>query len=442
MCGWRNGNVRKQLLEPRNESRKEMWKGKRSMRNRVVVTGMGAITPIGNSVDEFWNGLKEKKVGIGPISVFDTTDYKVKLAAEVKGFEGKNYMDPKTAKRMERFSQFAVAASKEALEDAGINMEKEEPYRVGVCIGSGIGSLQSIEREYKKLLDKGPNRVNPLLVPLMIGNMAAGNVAIQFGLKGKCFNVVTACATGTHSIGEAFRSIQYGEADVMVAGGTEASITPLSIAGFAALTALSTSEDPLRASIPFDRERNGFVMGEGAGVVVFESLEHAKARGAKIYGELVGYGATCDAYHITSPAENGSGAAKAMEVAIEDAGIKPEEIDYVNAHGTGTHHNDLFETKAIKLALGQHAYEVSINSTKSMVGHLLGAAGGVEFITCVKSIEEGFVHATVGLETEDEDCDLNYTKGEGVHREIQYAISNSLGFGGHNASLVVKKFEE
>lgn len=412
------------------------------MRNRVVVTGMGAITPIGNSVDEFWNGLKEKKVGIGPISVFDTTDYKVKLAAEVKGFEGKNYMDPKTAKRMERFSQFAVAASKEALEDARINMEKEEPYRVGVCIGSGIGSLQSIEREYKKLLDKGPNRVNPLLVPLMIGNMAAGNVAIQFGLKGKCFNVVTACATGTHSIGEAFRSIQYGEADVMVAGGTEASITPLSIAGFAALTALSTSEDPLRASIPFDRERNGFVMGEGAGVVVLESLEHAKARGAKIYGELVGYGATCDAYHITSPAENGSGAAKAMEVAIEDAGIKPEEIDYVNAHGTGTHHNDLFETKAIKLALGQHAYEVSINSTKSMVGHLLGAAGGVEFITCVKSIEEGFVHATVGLETEDEDCDLNYTKGEGVHREIQYAISNSLGFGGHNASLVVKKFEE
>ncbi len=418
-----------------------MWKGKRTMRNRVVVTGMGAITPIGNSVDGFWNGLKEKKVGIGPISVFDTTDYKVKLAAEVKEFEGKNYMDPKTAKRMERFSQFAVAASKEALEDAGINMEKEEPYRVGVCIGSGIGSLQSIEREYKKLLDKGPNRVNPLLVPLMIGNMAAGNVAIQFGLKGKCFNVVTACATGTHSIGEAFRSIQYGEADVMVAGGTEASITPLSIAGFGALTALSTSQDPLRASIPFDKERNGFVMGEGAGVVVLESLEHAKARGAKIYGELVGYGATCDAYHITSPAEDGSGAAKAMEVAIEDAGIKPEDIDYVNAHGTGTHHNDLFETKAIKLALGQHAYEVSVNSTKSMVGHLLGAAGGVEFITCVKSIEEGFVHATAGLETEDEDCDLNYTKGEGVHREIQYAISNSLGFGGHNASLVVKKFE-
>lgn len=283
------------------------------MRNRVVVTGMGAITPIGNSVDEFWNGLKEKKVGIGPISVFDTADYKVKLAAEVKDFDPKNYMDPKTAKRMERFSHFAVAAAKEALENSGLDMAKEDPFRVGVCVGSGIGSLQSIEREYKKLLDRGPGRVNPLLVPMMIGNMAAGNVAIQFGLKGKCFNVVTACATGTHSIGEAFRSIQYGEADVMVAGGTEASITPLSIAGFGALTALSTSQDPLRASIPFDKDRDGFVMGEGAGVVVLESLEHAQKRGAKIYGELAGYGATCDAYHITSPAEDGSGAAKAME---------------------------------------------------------------------------------------------------------------------------------
>ncbi len=412
------------------------------MSNRVVVTGMGAITPIGNSVDEFWSGLKEKKVGIGPITVFDTENYKVKLAAEVKGFEGKNYMDPKTAKRMERFSQFAVAAAKEALEHSGLEMEKEDPYRVGVCIGSGIGSLQSIEREYKKLLDKGPSRVNPLLVPLMIGNMAAGNVAIQFGLKGKCFNVVTACATGTHSIGEAFRSIQYGEADVMVAGGTEASITPLSIAGFGALTALSTSEDPLRASIPFDCERNGFVMGEGAGVVVLESLDHAMARGAKIYGELVGYGATCDAYHITSPAEDGSGAAKAMEMAMKDGGVLAEDVDYMNAHGTGTHHNDLFETKAIKLALGDHAYKVHINSTKSMVGHLLGAAGGVEFIVCVKAIEEGFVHATAGLEKEDEGCDLDYTKGEGVKADIRYAMSNSLGFGGHNASLLIKKFEE
>lgn len=411
------------------------------MGRRVVVTGMGAITPIGNSVEEFWKGLMEKKVGIGPITAFDTEDYKVKLAAEVKGFDGKNYMDPKTAKRMERFSQFAVAAAKEALENSGIDMEHEDPYRVGVCIGSGIGSLQSIEREYKKMLDKGPNRVNPLLVPMMIGNMAAGNVAIQFGLKGKCFNVVTACATGTHSIGEAFRSIQYGEADVMAAGGTEASITPLSIAGFGALTALSTSQDPLRASIPFDKDRDGFVMGEGAGVVVLESLDHALARGAKIYGELAGYGATCDAYHITSPAEDGSGAAKAMEAAMEDAGVKAQDIDYINAHGTGTHHNDLFETKAIKLALGDYAYKVPINSTKSMVGHLLGAAGGVEFIACVKAITEGFVHATAGLLEEDEGCDLNYTKGEGVKADIQYAISNSLGFGGHNASLVIKRFE-
>lgn len=411
------------------------------MKKRVVVTGMGAITPIGNDVEGFWNGLKNNQIGIGPITYFDTTDYKAKLAAQVKGFDGKNYMEPKTAKRMEMFSQFAVAASKEALEDAGIDMEKENAYRVGVCVGSGIGSLQSIEREYKKLLEKGPGRVNPLLVPMMISNMAAGNVAIQFGLKGKCFNVVTACATGTHSIGEAFHSIQYGEADVMVAGGTEASICPIGVAGFTALTALSTSEDPQRASIPFDKERSGFVMGEGAGVVVLESLEHALARGASIYAEVVGYGATCDAYHITSPAEDGSGAAMAMTNAMVEAGIKPEEIDYVNAHGTSTHHNDLFETKAIKAALGDYAYQVHINSTKSMVGHLLGAAGGVEFITCVKSIQEGFIHATVGLEVEDEECDLNYTKGQGVSADVRYAISNSLGFGGHNASLLVKKYE-
>lgn len=412
------------------------------MKNRVVVTGLGAITPIGNDVESFWNGLKEKKVGIGPITAFDTTEYKAKLAAEVKEFDPKKYMDVKTAKRMERFSQFAVAAAGEALQDAGIVMEQEDPYRIGVCVGSGIGSLQSVEREYKKLLEKGPGRVNPLLVPMMIGNMAAGNVAIQYNLKGKCFNVVTACATGTHSIGEAFRSIQYGEADVMAAGGTEASITPIGVAGFTALTALSTSEDPLRASIPFDKERNGFVMGEGAGVVVLESLDHARARGTRIYAELVGYGATCDAYHITSPAEDGSGAARAMILAMEDGGVKPEEIDYINAHGTSTHHNDLFETKAIKLALGRHAYEVNINSTKSMVGHLLGAAGGVEFIACVKAIEEGFIHATAGLMEADEECDLNYTKGDGVAKEVRYAISNSLGFGGHNASLLVKRFEE
>ena len=412
------------------------------MKTRVVVTGMGAITPIGNDVESFWQGLKDKTVGIGPITYFDTTDYKCKLAAEVKGFDPKQYMDAKAARRMEAFSQFAVAASKEALEQSGIDMEKEDPYRVGVCVGSGIGSLQAMEKDVKKLNEKGPSRVNPLLVPLMISNMAAGNVAIQFGLKGKCFNVVTACATGTHSIGEAFRSIQYGEADVMVAGGAEASITPIGIAGFTSLTAQNTTEDASRASIPFDEDRNGFVMGEGAGVVVLESLEHAKARGANILAEVVGYGATCDAFHITSPAEDGSGAARAMENAIKDAGITAEDIDYVNAHGTSTHHNDLFETKAIRLALGDHAEKVKINSTKSMIGHLLGAAGGVEFITCVKSIQDGFVHATAGLEKPGEGCDLDYTMGDGVSMNVDVAISNSLGFGGHNASLIVKKFSE
>lgn len=412
------------------------------MKTRVVVTGMGAITPIGNDVESFWQALKDKTLGIGPITYFDTADFKCKLAAEVKDFDAKAYMDPKTARRMEPFSQFAVAAAKQALDQSSIDMEKEDPFRVGVSVGSGIGSLQAMERSEKKLLEKGPSRVEPLLVPLMICNMAAGNVAIQFGLKGKCINVVTACATGTHSIGEAFRAIQYGEADVMVAGGTEASITPIGIAGFTSLTALNTTDDPKRASIPFDKDRNGFVMGEGAGVVVLESLEHAKARGANILAEVVGYGATCDAYHITSPAEDGSGAAKAMEFAMKDAEIMPEQVDYINAHGTSTHHNDLFETKAIRLALGDQAEKVKINSTKSMIGHLLGAAGGVEFITCVKSIQDGYVHATLGLEEPGEGCDLDYTQGDGVEMNVNYAISNSLGFGGHNASLIVKKFTE
>ena len=405
------------------------------MKTRVVVTGMGAITPIGNDVESFWQALKDKTLGIGPITYFDTADFKCKLAAEVKDFDAKAYMDPKTARRMEPFSQFAVAAAKQALDQSGIDMEKEDPFRVGVSVGSGIGSLQAMERSEKKLLEKGPSRVEPLLVPLMICNMAAGNVAIQFGLKGKCINVVTACATGTHSI-------QYGEADVMVAGGTEASITPIGIAGFTSLTALNTTDDPKRASIPFDKDRNGFVMGEGAGVVVLESLKHAKARGANILAEVVGYGATCDAYHITSPAEDGSGAAKAMEFAMKDAEIMPEQVDYINAHGTSTHHNDLFETKAIRLALGDQAEKVKINSTKSMIGHLLGAAGGVEFITCVKSIQDGYVHATLGLEEPGEGCDLDYTQGDGVEMNVNYAISNSLGFGGHNASLIVKKFTE
>ena len=410
------------------------------MSRRVVVTGLGAITPIGNSTEEFWKSIRENKVGIGPITRFDTTDYKAKLAAEVKGFNAKYYMDFKAAKRMELFCQYAVAAAGEAVRDAGIDTEKEDPYRIGVSIGSGIGSLQALEREHEKLLTRGPGRVNPLLVPLMISNMAAGNVGIQLGLKGKNINVVTACATGTHSIGEAYRSIQCGDADVMLAGGTEGSICPIGIAGFAALTALSTSEDPLRASIPFDKERNGFVMGEGAGVAVLEDLEHALKRNARIYAEVAGYGATCDAYHITSPAEDGSGAARAMTEAMREAGITPEQVDYINAHGTGTHHNDLFETRAIKLALGSAAGKVKISSTKSMIGHLLGAAGGVEFITCVKSIEEGYIHPTVGLKVPDEECDLDYTAGEGVSMNVEYAMSNSLGFGGHNATILLKKY--
>lgn len=411
-------------------------------KTRVVVTGLGAITPVGNDVASFWQGLKDKKVGIAPITYFDTTDYKAKLAGEVKDFDPKKYMDPKAARRMEPFSQYAVAAAGEAIAQAGLDMEKEDPFRVGTSIGSGIGSLQAMEREHKKMLEKGPNRVNPLLVPMMISNMAVGNVAMHYGLKGKSINVVTACATGTNSIGEAFRSIQYGEADVMVAGGTESAITPLGMAGFAALTALSTNDDPETASRPFDKDRDGFVMGEGAGIVVLESLEHAQKRGAKILAEVVGYGGSNDAFHITSPAEDGSGAAYAMEMALKDAGIAPEKIDYINAHGTSTHHNDLFETMAVKKALGDHAYKVKINSTKSMIGHLLGAAGGVEFIACVKSIEDGFVHATAGLKEAGEGCDLDYTMGDGVPMDIHYALTNSLGFGGVNASLVIKKFED
>lgn len=408
---------------------------------RVVVTGMGAITPIGNSVEEFWNGIKEGKTGFGPITYFDTADYRCKLAAEVKDFDPAQYMDKKSARRMEQFCQFAVAAAGQAITDAGLTMEQEDPYMVGCSVGSGIGSLQAMEREYDRLKEKGPGRVGPMLVPLMISNMAAGNVSIAYGLKGKSLNVVTACATGTHSIGEAYRTIQYGDADVMVAGGTESSITPIGIAGFSALTALSFSEDPQRASIPFDKDRNGFVMGEGSAVVVLEELEHAKRRGAKIYAELIGYGCSSDAYHITSPAEDGSGAATAMLNALKDGGVAPEELTYINAHGTSTHHNDLFETRAIKLAFGEHAYDLKINSTKSMVGHLLGAAGAVEFVTCVKEIQEGYIHRTVGLRETEEELDLNYCR-DGYEEEVPYALTNSLGFGGHNASLLLKKYME
>ncbi len=402
---------------------------------------MGAITPIGNSVEEFWNGIKEGKTGFGPITYFDTADYRCKLAAEVKDFDPTQYMDKKSARRMEQFCQFAVAAAGQAIADAGLTMEQEDPYMVGCSVGSGIGSLQAMEREYDRLKEKGPGRVGPMLVPLMISNMAAGNVSIAYGLKGKSLNVVTACATGTHSIGEAYRTIQYGDADVMVAGGTESSITPIGIAGFSALTALSFSEDPQRASIPFDKDRNGFVMGEGSAVVVLEELEHAKRRGAKIYAELIGYGCSSDAYHITSPAEDGSGAATAMLNALKDGGVAPEKLTYINAHGTSTHHNDLFETRAIKLAFGEHAYDLKINSTKSMVGHLLGAAGAVEFVTCVKEIQEGYIHRTVGLRETEEELDLNYCR-DSYEEEVPYALTNSLGFGGHNASLLLKKYME
>lgn len=411
------------------------------MKKRVVVTGMGAITPVGLNVKDFFQALKDGRHGFAPISRFDAADYKCHIAAEVKEFDAKEYMDPKAARRMELFSQYAVAASREALLDSGIDMGREDAYRVGCSIGSGIGSLQAVEREHDKLIHKGPARINPLMVPLMISNMAAGNVSIQFGLKGKSINVVTACATGTHCIGEAFRSIQYGDADVMVAGGTESAVTPLGIGGFCALTALSCVDDPNRCSLPFDKNRSGFVMGEGAGIVILEELAHAEKRGAHIYGEVLGYGCTSDAYHITSPAEDGTGAANAMLFALRDGGIEPEMLTYINAHGTGTHHNDLFETRAVKKAFGDHAAKIRINSTKSMVGHLLGAAGAVELIACIKQMEAGFIHRTAGYETPDEEMDLDYCR-EAYEEEIPYALSNSLGFGGHNASILIGKYKE
>ena len=408
------------------------------MKRRVVITGLGAITPIGNTVEEFWNGIKNGTVGIGPITKFDTTEYKVKIAAEVKDFVAKERMDFKASKRMETFSQYAVAAAKEACADAGFEIEKEDPYRCGVIIGSGIGSLQQIEKQYTTILEKGPGRVAPLMVPMMISNMAAGNVSIQLGLKGKCTNVVTACATGTNCIGDALRAIQYGDADVMFAGGTESCICPTGIAGFTALTALTTREDPLRASIPFDKDRNGFVMGEGAGVLVIESLEHAQKRGANILAEIVGYGSNCDAYHMTTPTPDGSGAAKAIKLAINEAGIKPEDVDYVNAHGTSTPANEKGESAAIVSVLGK---DVPVSSTKSFTGHLLGAAGAVEAIFCVKAIEDSIVPPTINYKEKDEQCDLDIVPNELRNAQLNIVMSNSLGFGGHNASLLLKKYQ-
>ena len=411
------------------------------MKRRGVVTGLGAVTPIGNTVPEFWQGIREGRVGIGEITRFDTESFKVKLAAEVRDFDAAERMEPKAAKRMERFSQYAVAAAKEAFADADLHLEEEDPFRAGVIVGSGIGSLETVENEYAKILKGNVKRVAPLMVPKMISNMAAGNISIQLGLRGKCTNVVTACASGTHCIGDAFRAIQYDDADIMLAGGAESCICPTGVAGFQALTALTEETDPARASIPFDKDRSGFVLGEGAGVVVLEELQHALARGARIYAELVGYGATGDAFHITSPSEDGSGAAKAMELAIKEGGVRPSEVDYINAHGTATHHNDLYETRAIKAAFGEAAKDVVINSTKSMIGHLLGAAGGVEFVVCAKAVEENYIHQTVGTRETDEECDLNYAIGAPVEKEVRYALTNSLGFGGHNASLLLKKYE-
>ena len=409
------------------------------MSRRVVITGLGAITPIGNSVDDFYAGIKEGRIGLDNISKFDTSDFRVKIAAEVKDFAPENYMDKKAARRMEPFCQYAVAAAGEAIKDSGLDIEKEDPFMVGCAIASGVGSLQLFEKEHTRQLEKGGDKVAPLFIPMFISNMAAGNVSITYGLKGKNINVVTACASGTNSVGEAFRTIQYGDADVMLAGGSEASITPMGIAGFSSLNALSVSEDKSRCSIPFDKDRNGFVMGEGAAILVLEELEHARKRGAKIYAEVVGYGCSADAYHITSPDETGEGAARAMLNACNDAGVSTDDIDYINAHGTSTHHNDLFETKAIKLTFGEHAYDIMINSTKSMTGHLLGAAGAIELVACAKELEDGFVHATVGLKETEEEMDLDYCK-ESRNADIRYALSNSLGFGGHNACVLLKKW--
>lgn len=411
------------------------------MKKRVVITGIGAITPVGNTVDEYWDSLKEGKHGFGPITQFDASAYKCKLVGEVKNFVAKDYIDPKSARRMARFTQFAVMATQEAMADSGLDMTKEDAYRVGTCIGSGVGSLQELENAYGTILTKGPLRVSPFVVPMMISNIAAGNVAIQFGLKGKSIDVVTACASGTNSIGEAFRTIQYGDADVMVAGGCEAAVTPIGISTFDSLTALTSSTDPDRCSIPFDKDRSGFVLGEGAGIVILEELEHAKARGAKIYAELSGYGCSSDAHHITAPEESGEGPAVAMTNGVKDAGLPLDAVQYINAHGTSTHLNDLVETRAIKKAFGDHAKDIKINSTKSMTGHLLGAAGAIECIACVKSIEEGYIHRTRGLVESEEELDLDYCK-EPCEMDVDVAISNSLGFGGHNACIVLQKYKE
>lgn len=412
------------------------------MERRVVITGMGLVTPVGNNINEFWENIKNGKHGIGKITHFDTSDSKIKIAAELKNFEPEKVLDKKEIRRLEPFSVYALYAAQEAVDNSGLDLEKIDPYRFGTIVGSGMGGIGMIEDQMLKMAEKGPSRLAPLFIPSVITNMASGHVAIRFGAKGSCETAITACATSTSCIGMAYRNIKYGYEDVILAGGTESTITKAGIGGFAALKALSTSEDLDRASIPFDKERNGFVMGEGAGIVVIEELEHAKARGAKILAEIVGYGATCDAYHMTAPCEDGDGAARAMIKAMEEGNVNPNDITYINAHGTSTPANDVGETKAIKAALKDNAYKVSISSTKSMTGHLLGATGAVEAITCVLALQNNFVPPTVGYKVPDEECDLDYTPNVGKEREMKYALSNTLGFGGHNSVLCLKKWEE
>ncbi|AQS53284.1 3-oxoacyl-[acyl-carrier-protein] synthase 2 [Jeotgalibaca dankookensis] len=410
---------------------------------RVVITGMGAVTPLGNTVEEFWDGLKNGKNGIAPITKFDASETGITVAAEVKDFDPTLYMGRKEYRRMDLYSQYAVAAAVQAVADSGLDVEAIDASRFGVIIGSGIGGLIEMESGIIKMHDKGPKRVPPMFVPMTIGNMAAGNTSIKVGAKGISLDIVTACASATNSIGEAFRNIKHGYSDVIIAGGAEGTICEIGIAGFAALTALSESTDPDHASTPFDKNRDGFVMGEGAGVLMLEELEHAKKRGAMILAEVVGYGSNSDAFHMTAPTPDGSGAGEAMKMAMQEAGIGPSDIDYINAHGTSTPANDSAETKAIKYALGEEAaHNVAISSSKSMTGHLLGAAGGIEAIACVKAIENDYLPPTIGLNEPDEACDLDYVANVGREKQVRYTLNNSLGFGGHNAVLCFKKWEE
>ncbi|AJC24435.1 MULTISPECIES: beta-ketoacyl-ACP synthase II [Bacillus] len=410
-------------------------------KKRVVVTGLGALSPLGNDAETSWKNAIGGVSGIGPITRVESDEYPAKVAAELKDFNIENHMDKKEARKMDRFTQYAVVAAKMAVQDAGLNITDEIAPRVGVWVGSGIGGLETLESQFEIFLTKGPRRVSPFFVPMMIPDMATGQISIALGAKGVNSCTVTACATGTNSIGDAFKVIQRGDADAMITGGTEAPLTRMSFAGFSANKALSTNPDPKTASRPFDKNRDGFVMGEGAGIIVLEELEHALARGAKIYGEIVGYGSTGDAYHITAPAQDGEGGARAMQEAIKDAGIKPEEIDYINAHGTSTYYNDKYETKAIKTVFGDHAYKLAVSSTKSMTGHLLGAAGGIEAIFSVMAIKDGIIPPTINIETPDEECDLDYVPDKAREQDVNIVLSNSLGFGGHNATLIFKKYQ-